>query len=257
MMMFLLKFLKSEWIESYLEGKIYFNPAYKYCLSDNYSSGQYDPLDSYVHRHASHLCMAPIIGENSSGIVYGKGIVVSEKADVHIQSTRVAHVPVTCFRIVDSREIKKGVYKIGSSTLGRIRRGFPDYDAFVLICFPKEFIQQIGSVYHVYGNQIFYGYSNPKLCGLSLSNDPKQNTAEFCLQMYNKLERFKYQKEYRVVLPDEQWDAGKTIDIGSIQSITLAGDIDMLGNGLKIEGFIKDGFQYYKITPAEPQKALE
>jgi len=232
MMKFLLKFLKSDWIEDLLEGQIYFNPSYLYCMSPDYSSGQFDPYDSHMNIQLKHLCYAPIISGDNPDIKYGKGAVLAEEADVQIQANRVRYIPVSCFRIVDSDEIIDGIFKLDKPVLEKIKQEFPDYDAFVLINSPDDFERQIAEHVPIYAHKVLYGKSPSELSEIDISNNPEKDLEKFCLQMYNKREQYEYQKEYRIILPFECWESGQRIDIGSIRQICMYGKTDQLESGL-------------------------
>jgi hypothetical protein len=161
---FLIKFTKAEWAEDIkYRGRIFFNPAYKFCSSPHYSSGQYDPFDSHINHNAEYFVYAPIIEENEDGIKYGPARKIADKARIHLQDSRNKNVPISCFRMVYNNEIKDNILRFDDQLYEKIRNDFEDYDSFALICFPHVFFDIISKSHwgnKVYGHWTYYGDSS-------------------------------------------------------------------------------------------------
>ena len=246
---FFIKFTRAEWAEEIKnEGKLFFNPAYKFFSSPHYSSGQYDPWDSHVNMDVKHLVYAPIIQENKNGIKYGQGKVLADEARVHYLDNRNKKIPICCFRMVFSSDIKDSVLRFDNKLYEQVRNEFPQYNYFVLFCFPNALFDMLKKSKwgdKAYGQGVRYGDAMG-FDRLKLGEEKETANKYPYLQMFNKEEQFSYQQEFRLILPTEQWDEGGSIEIGSLEHVVVVGKIEQLKAGYRFKKYIKNDMCYFE-----------
>lgn len=249
---FFIKFTKAEWAEDIQKrGRFYFNPAYKFFSSKHYSLGQYDRWDSHVNHDAKYLVYAPIIEEGETGIIYGPGRKLADQAQVHFLDNRNRNIPVCCFRMIYSNEIKDDVLRLDDQLYKNIQKEFPEYDSFALICFPYAFFDVLSKSQwgnKAYGHGVYYGNTEEFYSFYHGYGDESLEDKYPYLQMFSKERQYEYQQEFRLILPTDQWDEGKCIEIGSLENITLVGKIEQLQAGYLVEKKIDNDVCYYSFT---------
>ena len=223
----LLKTMKSEYLEDSLKkGRLFFNFPLFY---DNAAlmPAQYDKYDSWEDVDAYHLIFAPIIKETDEGSIYGQIHELAEHADLHVISKSNKKRPICCFRAIKENDlIQKGktyIFSLGN-TVDRVKNEF-GHDAFVYYMNPFELHRRLNEKVLFYGHEVFYGKYNSDFWEFM------DNTGLECSGMFQKDEKYSWQKEYRIVLSPRESNIGFPIDIGDITDIAYGGNIEQLRNG--------------------------
>jgi hypothetical protein len=247
---YLIKFTKREWANNIKElGELYFNPAYKFFTSSHYSLGQYDQWDSHYSFTAEHICFAPIIEENENGIIYGSGSKLMDKSRMHLLYNRNKKIPICCFRMVYDTEIENGILRIDNTLYEKITNDFPEYDSFALICSPEAFFNELKGLnkFNFMGHSVYYEKES-QTCNyydfMAIKDINKHNNPY--LYMFCKETKYSYQQEFRLILPLEQWDEGRTIKVGFLENFVFVGSIKQLHIGYHVIESIKDNMCYYE-----------
>lgn len=225
---FLVKTLKKEYLQSTLEGKLFFScPDTFISTGNNLASGQQDVYDSHLSFQAYHLVVAPIIAEDENGIRYGKGKKIADSARIHQINATSRHSPMICFRKVDESDIKVvddcTIFALGDlvDTIN-LEMG---HDAFILIAYPLEFHKRLNEKERFFGRSIHYGDIDEQFQKF-LDEHPSEQS-----EMFQKRMEYAWQKEYRIALSPREDTSSFTVDIGSIEDIAMGGDIELLRNG--------------------------
>lgn len=227
--LFLLKTLKKEYLESTLDGKLCFCCPETFTSTTNgLLSGQQDTWDSYLSHKISHLVAAPIISGENEPIQYGTGIKLANKAYIHECNNIIQHSPFICFRKVQFSDIEHSkeydVFKLGS-LVDKIKSEM-GHDAYILIHCPSKFLLQLNKIEHFFAHSIHYGEIDEAFEEF-LETYPKQQS-----KMFQKSMEYAWQKEYRLVLSPRK-DTNKVfIQMGSIREIAFGGDLETLRGGI-------------------------
>ena len=220
---FLMKFGTKQHIEDlWSKGELFFSPASQFIQKVGNSDGQYDKWDSHQNTHATHLVYAELLYEDEKGPHYGPVKKLADKAIIHTITNRTKKIPMTCFRIVTDEEIDNNHCLIFSEEIiKQIKKEFPEYDTFILM--PAEWllnaIYRNKENYNVMFGKIEYGYG-----------ETSEELPEY-LKMFNKLDKYSYQKEFRIILPDEQFETGRIVHIPPLKDGSIIGNIDQLKLG--------------------------
>ena len=223
----LLKTMKSEYVNDTLtKGRLFFN--FPEAFADkSLNLAQVDIHDSYQKMNILKPMVFPIVSEDESGIHYGNGISLGETARLNLISNSNKHRPICCFRSIKREDLVIGdkiLYALGDISK-RIETEF-GHDAFVLIWRPVEFLKRLNKKTLFLAHDVYYGIDNQDF--LKFMDDMKVEQSA----MFQKDEKYAWQKEYRIVLPPQRNNGGFPIDIGSIEDIAIAGDIKLLNAGL-------------------------
>lgn len=220
---FLIKFGTKQHIEDlWSKGELFFSPPTQFIQKNGNSDGQYDKWDSHQNVHATHLVYAELLYEDEEGPHYGPVKKFADKAIIHTITNRTKKIPMTCFRTVTDEEIDdNNCFKLSEEVILQIKKDFPEYDTFILMpaVWLINAIFQNKEKYNVMFGNIEYGY------GETSDELPEH------LKMFNKLEKYSDQKEFRFILPDEQFENGKIVHIPSLKDGAIIGNIDQLKLG--------------------------
>ena len=228
---FLVKTLKKEYLQSTLEGKLFFScPDTFISTGNNLASGQQDIYDSHLNFMAHHLVVAPIIKEDENGIQYGKGMKIADSAYMHRINETSRHSPMICFRKVDVSDIKVvdecKIFALGN-LVDRIKAEM-GHDAFIIILAPLAFHKRLNEKERFFGRSIHYGEIDGQFQRF-LDEHPSEQK-----EMFQKRTEYAWQKEYRIALSPREETSPLIVDIGSIEDIAIGGDIEMLRDGIVI-----------------------
>ena len=228
---FLVKTLKKEYLQSTLEGKLFFScPDTFISTNNNLASGQQDIYDSHLNFKAYHLVIAPIIKEDENGIQYGKGMKIADSVDMHRINETSRHSPMICFRKVDASDIKVvdecTIFALGN-LVDRIKEEMR-HDAFIIILAPLAFHLRLNKKERFFARSIHYGEIDEQYQKF-LDEHPSEQS-----KMFQKRKEYAWQKEYRISLSPREETSPLTVDIGSIEDIAIGGNIEMLRHGIVI-----------------------
>lgn len=225
---YLLKTLKKEHLEETVhKGKFCFCHPQIFSRWEDQKSAQYDRWEGYSAYEVNHIVFAPIISNKDGKIVYGQGSKIADRGIVHLQTDVAKKTPICCFRLVEESDLnrtdEKFIYSLGATT-DRIRLEF-QHDAFVLIKL-VPFLERLGmNVSWYYARNVIY----QNLLN-SIQDEMDEENKEIIEQLFRKDERFKWQKEFRIILlPNEKMKS--FVKVGSIEDISYHGDIDELKSG--------------------------
>lgn len=239
---FFIKTMKKKHLsDAVTKGEFCFSCPETFVNDDNgkLNGAQKDTWDSSQFYEAKNLYVYPIIKEDKDGIQYGPGIKLADKTTIREMSSSVRHTPFCCFRKVTKDELecrnKLFVFSLGD-TVDRIKNEF-GHDSFVLIADPNEFIHRLYQKEHnCYGRSIFYG----ELTSEYMREIEEHTTKGFQqIKMFQKRDKYAWQKEYRIILTPTKETTPRIVHIGSIEDITIGGDIENLRLGYAF-GFSED-----------------
>lgn len=224
---FLLKSMKSEYLQDTMKkGKFCFNHPTIFSKWENTNAAQYDRWEAHDAYAATHIVVAPIIGENNGMPIYGPVRKLADKGIIHLQSDKVKHTPICCFRCIFQNEFgfdgNTMTYSLGE-VAERIIREF-DHDAYVIIQL-VPFLERLKVKSHpILAMNVAYQ---------DLLNDYEFNVpeqySEIVEQLFRKDKRFEWQKEYRIALQPSK-ESPVFVELGSIEDIAICGNISDLRN---------------------------
>lgn len=236
---FLMKSLKSDFLESTMNGQFYFSYPDAF-TSDNsdLGEGQHDRWDSHLSVQSPKEFFKAPIGEDGRPDIDHR-IVLSRNKPVHIISETSEHTPICCFRKVEECDIEQYGsairFRLGN-VVDRIQSEFKGHDSFILIIQWKEFLRRLEAQTTYFARSIHYGDVDKEYIHFYNETDMLQ------AEMFQKDEKYRWEKEFRIILPPSLVYP-KTVNIGSIRDIAICGKLDDLRCGYVIasdEQSIKD-----------------
>ena len=237
--LFLMKSLKSDYLESTMNGQFYFSYPDTF-TSDNsdLGEGQRDRWDSHLSVHSPEEFFIAPIGEDGKSNIEQR-IVLSRNKPVHIISETSEHTPMCCFRKVEECDIEQYGsairFRLGN-VVDRIQSEFKGHDSFILIIQWKEFLRRLEVQTTYFARSIHYGDVDEEYIRFYNETDMLQ------AEMFQKDEKYRWEKEFRIILPADP-EKPKFVNIGSIRDIAICGKLESLRLGYVIahdEQSIKD-----------------
>lgn len=223
----LLKTMKSEYLNDTLnKGRLYFNYPSFYAKTE-LMSAQYDKYDSWEDIDAYSIIYAPIVEDDGKNIKYGQARKLSDHAVIHHITERNKHRPICCFRTIkrDDFHIENNAYYFSlGKTADKIMEEF-GHDAFVYFIDPYELQRRMNEQKLFFGHEVYYGINN-----WDYTEFVRKTNLE-CCSMFQKDERYSWQKEYRIVLSPHEGEKGFPVDVGAITDIAIGGKLENLRNG--------------------------
>lgn len=227
---FLMKSLKSDFLESTMNGQFYFSYPEAF-ISDNsdLGDGQRDRWDSHLSvQSPEEFFIAPIGEDGKPNIV--QRMVFSRNKPVYIISETSEHTPLCCFRKVEECDIEQYGsairFRLGN-VVDRIHSEFKGHDSFILIINWKEFLRRIEVQTTYFARSIHYGDVDKEY--IRFYNE----TDMFQAEMFQKDEKYRWEKEFRIILPADS-EKPKFVNVGSIRDIAICGKLESLRFGYVI-----------------------
>lgn len=227
---FLMKSLKSDFLESTMNGQFYF--SYPDAFTSNNSDlgeGQHDRWDSHLSIQSPKEFFKAPIGEDGK-ININHRIVLSRGNPLHIISKTSKQTPMCCFRKVEECDIEQYGsairFRLGN-VVDRIQSEFKDHDSFILIIYWKEFLRRLEAKTTYFSRSIHYGDVDKAY--IRFYNETDMIQAE----MFQKDEKYRWEKEFRIILPSDS-EKPKFVNVGSIRDIAICGKLESLRHGYVI-----------------------
>ena len=227
---FLMKSLKSDFLESTMNGQFYFSYPDTF-TSDNsdLGDGQHDRWDSHLSVQSPKEFFKAPFGKDGRPDIDHR-IVLSRNKPVHIISETSEHTPMCCFRKVEECDIEQYDsairFRLGN-VVDRIHSEFKGHDSFILIINWKEFLRRIEAQTTYFAQSIHYGDVDKEY--IRFYNE----TDMFQAEMFQKDEKYCWEKEFRIILPVDS-EKPKFINIGPICDIAISGKLESLRHGYLI-----------------------
>lgn len=222
---FLIKFGRKEHMEQlYYKGELFFSPAAFFMQESSYG-GVFDKWDSHQNSFVKNIVCAELLRDDAEGLEYGPIIKIADTGVVHEINSITKGIPVFCVRAVYADEIDEyGRFHFSTEQLTKIKKAFEGYDTFVMALADTfiHLIEQNQEGIEVLFREIEYGM------GFSKEELPHS------LRMFNKLDSFAEQQEFRFVLPKEQFTEGRIIHTQPFAKFAYMGNMDSLALGLMI-----------------------
>lgn len=228
--LFLLKTMQHEFLDDTInKGRFCFNQPAVFSKWEDESAAQADRWEAHDSYEATHLIVAPIIGEKDGRPIYGKAKEFSNNAIIHTQSNEVKRSFICCFRAVTAKEViveQNRIYYSLDSIIDRIKNEFR-HDAYVFIPI-GAFLERFNATKPtcMYGSVTYADVLND----VELEANVPERLRSVAEQLFRKDKRFEWQQEYRIALPPDPNVDGqkKFVEIGSIEDIASYGLLEDL-----------------------------
>lgn len=223
---FLLKTMKKEYLEDTMKkGRFCFCHPSVFSQWEDTNAAQFDHWEAHSAYEAIHVVFAPIIGEKENGMpIYGPGKKIAEKGIVRTQTDFVRYSPICCFRAIDQSEVemfKDGIYYSLGDIANRIMLEF-GHDSYIIIQ-AVPFLERLKRA-------VNFTIAMAVVYEDVLNNyhfNVEEKFKEMVEQLFRKDKKYKWQKEYRIVLPPSK-ETKTIIEMGSIEDIAVCGNLKEL-----------------------------
>lgn len=231
----LVKFGKHEHMKSLQEGYLYFSPlgTFQRLEKTTNKKGRGDYADG---RMIQKVYNAKFVPKGSNGEYDMSKAVFAGTINIDALIDGQDLLPVFCLMWLDDSDFYEGTNQIRDEILLRMKSEFEDIDSALLILRPDDFFENLRSNIGVnsFGHHVFY-MDNETIefmvfCeeGNIKLKDQFDNSISYSVTDLNKHKLafkkgvyFSYQKEYRIVLPNERINCGRLYPIHPIQNSIL------------------------------------
>lgn len=227
---YLIKFGKREHLNSmYQYGQIHFSSA-----SEFKKSGIDDEINDRYEGELFHNIYELIAyANNSENVEVNKSFKIADIAEMRVRFEKIDKIPFVCFYSYNGEVFNE---ILNSEVFKEIINSFKDYDTVVIIYKVKEFLEFLASQKLIYVNNVEYVDETP--------NEFNINNLIHCL--FYKRKKYQHQKEFRIVLPQEQIGNPININFGKLSEYALVLPINELKKGIFISDDIDTALKVMK-----------